>query len=66
MKLVDNWNKAWTWLSMWFITGALIWEGIPEEAKDAALSESSQGRITMALLIAAGVGRMVKQSETPQ
>lgn len=61
MRLVDNWNKAWTWLSMWFISAALIWESIPEEAKDAAFSEVTQGRVTVGLLIAAGVGRMVKQ-----
>jgi hypothetical protein len=61
MKLVPNWKDAPKWLSMNFITAALIWEGIPQEARDAVLSPNVQGWVTFVLLILAGVGRMIDQ-----
>lgn len=61
MTLVKNWRSAWRWLSMQFIGLAVIWESIPEEAKDAALSDTNQGRITILLLVAAGLGRLKDQ-----
>jgi hypothetical protein len=63
MKLVDNWSKAWTWLSMQLIALTLLWESIPEEAKDSVFSDTTQGRITVGLLMAAAVGRMVNQTK---
>jgi hypothetical protein len=60
-KLVDNWTESWRWISMRMIALALIWESIPEEAKDAAFTDQNQGRITVALIIAAGLGRMKDQ-----
>jgi hypothetical protein len=63
MKLVDNWDKAWTWLSLQIIGLTLLWESIPEEAKDSVFSDTTQGRITFWLLMAAAAGRMVKQTK---
>ena len=60
MKLVPNASKAWRWLSMQMIALAALWETIPLEAK-AVLDPSTQSWITLGLLIAAGVGRMVDQ-----
>lgn len=60
MKLVPNWTKAWKWMSMQFIALAAIWETIPLEAK-AVLDPSTQGYITLALLLGAGLGRMIDQ-----
>ena len=60
MKLVPNWTKAWKWMSMQFIALAAIWETIPLEAK-AVLEPSTQSWITLGLLVAAGLGRMIDQ-----
>ena len=60
MKFVDNWKKAWRWMSMQFIALAALWESIPLEAK-AVLEPSTQSWITLGLLVAAGLGRMIDQ-----
>lgn len=60
MKLVPNASKAWRWLSMQFIGLAALWETIPLEAK-AVLDPSTQSWITLGLLVAAGLGRMIDQ-----
>ncbi len=60
MKLVPNAKKAWRWLSMQFIGLAALWETIPLEAK-AVLDPSTQSWITLGLLVAAGLGRMIDQ-----
>lgn len=60
MKLVPNASKAWRWLSMQMIALAALWETIPLEAK-AVLDPSTQSWITLGLLVAAGVGRMIDQ-----
>jgi hypothetical protein len=60
-KLVANWKSAWSWLSMQFIGLAVLWESIPEEAKDAVFSDDSQGRVTFWLIVAAGLGRLKDQ-----
>lgn len=60
MKLVDNWRKAPKWLSVQMIALAALWESIPLEAK-AVLDPSTQSWITLGLLVAAGVGRMIDQ-----
>ena len=60
MKLVPNANKAWRWLSIRFIAIAALWETIPLEAK-AVLDPSTQSWITLGLLVAAGLGRMIDQ-----
>lgn len=67
MKLVDDWNEALGWISMRIIGLTLLWESIPEEAKDAVFSDTNQGRVTFWLLVAAAVGRMIKQGhDVPQ
>lgn len=60
MKLVPNASKAWRWLSMQMIALAALWETIPLEAK-AVLDPSTQSWITLGLLVAAGLGRMIDQ-----
>ena len=60
MKLVPNASKAWRWLSMQFIAFAALWESIPLEAK-SVLDPSTQSWITLGLLVAAGLGRMIQQ-----
>ena len=66
LKRVDNWDEALGWLSMRFLGLTLLWESIPEEAKDSVFTDHTQGRITFWLLVAAAVGRMIKQGEAPQ
>ena len=61
MKLVPNAGKAWKWLSMQLMGLALLWESIPEEAKDAVFTDANQGRITVGIILAAAVGRMIDQ-----
>lgn len=60
MKLVSNWKQAWKWISVQMIAFAALWETIPLEAK-AVLDPSTQSWITLGLLVAAGVGRMIDQ-----
>ena len=60
MKLVSNWKSAWKWISVQFIALAALWESIPIEAK-AVLEPSTQSWITLGLLVAAGLGRMIDQ-----
>lgn len=60
MHPVKNWKSAWRWLSIRFIAFAALWETIPLEAK-AVLDPSTQSWITLGLLVAAGVGRMIDQ-----
>lgn len=60
MKLVHNWRSAPKWLSMQMIALATIWESLPPDAI-AAIPEPWAGRITLILLIAAGLGRVIDQ-----
>ena len=67
MRLVPNWQKAHRWLSMQFLAAAAVWEGIPEDVKVSVLSADKQARVTFALLILAGIGRMIDQgTATPK
>lgn len=60
MKLVPNWRSAWKWISVQAIALAAILEGLPMEAKDA-IPDPYRGYVTLVLLLAAGIGRMVDQ-----
>lgn len=60
MRLIPNWTKAWKFLSMQAIALAALWETIPLEAK-AVLAPDTQSWITLGLLVAAGLGRMIDQ-----
>ena len=60
MKLVPNWTAAWKWFSVQAIALAAIWEGMPLDAK-AVIPEPYGAWVTLALLVAAGLGRMVDQ-----
>lgn len=60
MKLIPNWTKAWKFLSVQAIALAALWETIPLEAK-AVMEPDTQSWITLGLLVAAGLGRMIDQ-----
>ena len=60
MKLVSNWKAAPKWLSVQMIALATLWETIPLEAK-AVMEPTTQSWITLGLLLAAGIGRMIDQ-----
>lgn len=60
MRLVANWRSAWRWLSVQFIALAAIWETLPPEAV-VMVPDPWRGWITLVLLVAAGLGRMVDQ-----
>jgi hypothetical protein len=60
MKLVPNWKAAPRWISIQMIALATLWETIPLEAK-AVLEPTTQSWITLALLLGAGLGRMIDQ-----
>jgi hypothetical protein len=66
MKLVDNWKDAWRWFSMWFLGFAaaaqVAWETLPPEAI-AVVPEQWRGYITIGLLVAAAIGRVIDQSK---
>ena len=64
MKLVSNWKAAPKWLSVQMIALATLWETIPLEAK-AVLEPTTQSWITLGLLLAAGIGRMIDQGTAP-
>jgi hypothetical protein len=60
MKLVPNWRAAWKWLSIQMIALAAVWESLPPEAI-AAIPDPWSGRVTLALLVGAGIGRIIDQ-----
>ncbi len=60
VKLVPNWTKAWKWFSMQFLALAATWEMLPPDVQ-AIVPEPYRGYVTLALLIGAGFGRMVRQ-----
>ena len=67
--LVDDWRKAGTWISVKCMTlGIAIqgaWVFIPEDMK-ASLPPSLVQYMTMALLGAGVLGRLIKQDEVPK
>lgn len=60
MRLITNWRQAWKFISVQAIALAAVWEGLPMEAKDA-IPDPYRGYVTLVLLLAAGIGRMVDQ-----
>jgi hypothetical protein len=60
MRLVENWRSAWKWLSLQMIALATIWESLPPDAI-AAIPDPWAGRVTLFLLVGAGIGRMIDQ-----
>ena len=60
MKLVPNARYAWRWFSVQAIALAAIWEGMPLDAK-AVIPEPYGAWVTLGLLGAAGLGRMIDQ-----
>ncbi len=65
MKLVPNWKSAWKGLSLRFMALAFVWETLPEETQ--AIIPDPWGRyVTLVLLLAAGVGRVVDQGTAKQ
>ena len=66
MKLVPNARRWWRWLSMQFLALAaavqVAWETLPPEAM-AIIPADWRGYITLGLVVAAMVGRVVDQGE---
>jgi hypothetical protein len=60
-SLVPNWKDAWRWLSMQFLALAALWESIPEDVKASVVAPDWQNRITFALIVLAGLGRLKDQ-----
>lgn len=64
MKLVSNWRKAWRWASVQFMALAaaaqVAWETLPPEAL-AVIPVDWRGYITLGLVVAAMIGRVVDQ-----
>lgn len=67
MRLVANWRKAWRWASLQFMALAaaaqVAWETLPPEAL-AVIPIDYQGYITLGLVIAAMIGRLIDQGTT--
>lgn len=66
MKLIDNARESWKWFSMQAMTlaGALqgAWLYIPPDLKDN-VPVNMVNIVTLALLVAGVVGRLVKQTD---
>ncbi len=64
MKLVPNASKSWRWFSMQLLTltAALqvVWETLPPDAL-AVIPVEWRGYITLGLILAAMVGRVIDQ-----
>ena len=64
MALVSNWRKAWRWLSMQLLALAAVaqvaWETLPPDAL-AVIPPDWRGYITLGLVVAAMMGRVVDQ-----
>jgi len=64
VQLVPNWRKAWKWLSMWFMGLAAVaqtaWASLPPDAL-AVIPADARGYITLGLVAAAMVSRLVDQ-----
>lgn len=69
MRFVDDIKDAWKWFSIQLMGAALVWEVLPEDAKEKALvfiPDAIEPYITSALVLAAIVGRMIKQKPDDQ
>jgi hypothetical protein len=64
MKLVDDWRKAWKWVSMWAMSFGLAvqgaWEFMPADLR-TGLSDTHVRWVAMTLLVVGIAGRLVKQ-----
>lgn len=64
MQLVPNWRSAGRWMSMRFMALAaaaqVAWETLPPEAL-AVIPVDWRGYITLGLVIAAMIGRVIDQ-----
>jgi len=64
MRLVSNWRSALTWFSMQLMALAaaaqVAWETLPPEAM-AIIPDEWRGYITLGLVLAAMVGRVIDQ-----
>lgn len=65
MKLVPDWKKAWTWLSMWFASLVVAWGLIPYEGQVAvaAALHIPTPYIPVVLGLMVMAGRLVKQTD---
>lgn len=64
MRLIDEWRSAWRMFSVWMMTAAgvlqVVWDQNPEAVK-AIVPASWVPYLTVGLMVAGIVGRVVKQ-----
>lgn len=64
--LIDDWRRAWRFFSLWFMAAAMCvqvaWNSLPVSMKDV-LPPDTQRDVTIGLLIAGAMSRVMKQSK---
>lgn len=69
LKLVEDWKKAYKWLSVQFMALLLVlpeaWQYVPPGVKEALPPHFLSG-LSTAIVVAAILGRMIHQGETPK
>jgi hypothetical protein len=66
MKFVEDIKDAWKWFSVQLMAAAFIWETLPEDIKGQILvviPDPVEPYITSSLVLAAIVGRVIKQGK---
>jgi hypothetical protein len=67
MKLIDDWHRAWKFLSVWLAalagTALELYEQVPQFK--AYISDDVFHHLMTALVVCIIVGRLVKQSPAP-
>ena len=62
MKFVEGWRGAWRWFSVQALALAGIWEGVKQSPEAlAVIPDQIEGHITLVLIVAAGIGRLIQQ-----
>lgn len=68
IKLVDNWRRAWRWVSVnCMVLAASIqgaWVYIPDDMRDSIPSKLVAG-VTISLLVLGVIGRLFKKEKKP-
>ena len=65
MKLVDDWKKFWTWISMWLIAmnGTFIVAHEQFDAVKEFVPDRVAHHVVLGLLVLTAVGRILKQAK---
>lgn len=68
MKLVENWRRAWRWISVQSMVVAVAvqgaWAFIPDDLR-ASFPKDYLQAVTVLLLLVGVAGRLVKQTPEP-